>query len=540
MTQPTGHELTAMPGSDPPRVPESTHEKGDGAVAPTTPPDEQCSTNTNVGEDTSQVPPEGSEGGDSDELNLPNTEEGVARFVAPLFAANFRYDVNRREWFTLVDGIWEFDGNGQHYHRVRDQLKAFADAIAKSGVRAPAFLQTRRGIDAVVALLGRDLCLRVKTEDWDGDPMLAGTPRGVLDLETGCLRPATGVERVTKRLAVTPDSTVDCPTFKRFLGEVTGEDPDLEHFLLRWMGYILTGDTSEQSLLFIHGVGGNGKSVLVELLSHLLKDYGRTTTMGYFMNRSGFEHGCETAMLAGSRLVVGSETDSRHQWNETRVKELTGGDQLTARFMRRNPYTFRPQFKLIFVGNHKPRLVNPGPAMARRLQLVHFRHVPIKADVNLGKKLRSEAPAILSLIIEEGLREWREIGLSPPASVRSETEEYLQSEDWIGQALDDCFEFAYTPDLGSDKDWFVPTEQIVAQIKRVLASDGRGSEEISHQTIRPALELRHCVKSKSAILTAGSTTKRRGWFCLRARHGGSGFNPYPPINLTGMKRVEVA
>jgi putative DNA primase/helicase len=129
---------------------------------------------------------------------------------------------------------------------------------------------------------------------------------------------------------------------------------------------------------------------------------------------------------------------------------MTGGDKMTARFMRCDFFDFVPKFKLWIVGNHKPRLDHVDEAMRRRMLLVPFlvQIPPEKRDPDLMEKLKAEWPAILRWALE-GCLEWQRIGLAPPKIVTEATEEYFADQDLTKQWLEDCTQaggpFAFTP-----------------------------------------------------------------------------------------------
>jgi putative DNA primase/helicase len=144
-------------------------------------------------------------------------------------------------------------------------------------------------------------------------------------------------------------------------------------------------------------------------------------------------------MLRGARLVTATETQAGRHWNEARIKQLTGGDTITARFMRGDFFEFVPQFKLMIAGNHKPALRNIDEGIRRRLHLIPFTTTipPDQRDPSLPEKLKQEWPGILKWAIE-GASEWKRTGLTPPAAVLSATADYLEAEDDIGLWLGEC------------------------------------------------------------------------------------------------------
>ncbi len=199
----------------------------------------------------------------------------------------------------------------------------------------------------------------------------------------------------------------------------------------------MTGSTAEQALLFLYGPGGNGKSVFQNVLNEILAEYSTAAQTDTFVASKFQSHSTGIAMLHGARLVVASETDKGHAWSESRINQLTGGDSVTARFMRENNFTFRPQFKLLMVGNHRPQLRTVNEAARRRILIVPFVHKPAQPDHSLAIKLRAEYPAILRWMIS-GCLDWQASGLIKPASVLKATCDYFEEQDLCGRWLEEC------------------------------------------------------------------------------------------------------
>jgi putative DNA primase/helicase len=236
---------------------------------------------------------------------------------------------------------------------------------------------------------------------------------------------------------VAPGGT--CPAFLRFLAEVTDEDVQLQAFLQRLLGYALTGSTREHGLFFLHGLGANVKSVFVSTVAGIFGDYHTTAPIETFTASHSDRHPTDLAGLRGARLVTATETEEGRRWAEARLKTLTGGDKVAARFMRQDFFEYVPAFKLVIAGNHKPGLRSVDEAIRRRFHLIPF-SVTIPAarrDPELGEKLKAEWPGILQWMIE-GCADWQEFGLAPPAAVTGATAAYLEAEDAIAAWVDDC------------------------------------------------------------------------------------------------------
>lgn len=290
---------------------------------------------------------------------------------------------------------------------------------------------------AVERLAKADRRLAATVDQWDSDQWLLNTPDGVIDLRTGRTRPHDPGDHLTKITAASPGG--DCPTWKTFLDRVTAGDTDLQSFIQRMFGYALTGDTSAHALFFMYGTGANGKSVAIDTVAGVMGDYHRTAPIETFTASSTERHPTELASLRGARLVSAVETEEGRRWAESRIKSLTGGDTIAARFMRQDYFEFQPQFKLVIAGNHKPGLRSVDEAIRRRFHLVPFTVTipPDERDPQLRDRLKAEWPGILKWLID-GCLSWQEQGLRPAQAVLDATDAYLEAEDAISAWIDEC------------------------------------------------------------------------------------------------------
>ena len=261
----------------------------------------------------------------------------------------------------------------------------------------------------------------------------------LLDLETGAVRPSHPLDYCTKIAAVgAADSGAPHPLWDGFLTKVTGGNAELIGFMQRFLGYCMTGHVNEHVLVFLYGKGANGKSVFVSTVSRIFGDYAAVAPMEMLLTGKYDRHPTEIARLRGLRLVTASETQQGRAWDEAKIKNLTGGDKLTGRFMRGDFFDFTPSFKLFIVGNHKPRLSTVDEAIRRRMLIVPFtvEIPPEQRDPKLPEKLKPEWPAILRWCIDGSL-EWQKLGLTPPPIVRHVTDEYFEEQDIIGEWTED-------------------------------------------------------------------------------------------------------
>lgn len=364
------------------------------------------------------------------------TEIRVAHAFAKAYSDRVRFAHDVGSWYVWTGTRFERTGKDlvPHWAALFAQEAAGgADAGVKKASEKSNFVR------GVLTLAKADPHIAAEAVKWDADPLVAGTPEGIVDLRTGELRRATPAEGVTRQLGASPSYDPWCPRWLQFLNEATGGDASMIRFLQQFIGYSLTGSTKEHALLFLYGGGGNGKGVLLNIVSRLLGDYATTADMATFIDNKYEGHSTSLAMLHGARLVTASETQQGRAWNEARVKAVTGGDPITARFMRADNFTFKPAFKLVIAGNHKPLLRNVDDAARRRFAMVPFNRKPQRVDRDLEAKLWEEAPGIMRWAID-GCLDWQRNGLVKPAAVIRETEAYFETQDVFTQWLDERIE----------------------------------------------------------------------------------------------------
>lgn len=367
----------------------------------------------------------------------PFSDETLAVQFAQIHAMQLRYCAAWGQWFVWTGCLWERDDTLQAMDLVRKFCREIA-ADPGSGKNAKS-IASAKTVSAVDRLARADRALAATIGQWDLDPMLLNTPAGVVDLRSGAVGLHDPKLHMTKITAAAPEG--GCPTWLAFLDRITAGDRDLQAYLQRVLGYTLTGDTSEQALFFGYGTGANGKSVLLDTVAGILGDYHRSAPIETFAESIGERHPTELARLQGARLVTAVETEEGRRWAEARIKSLTGGDTITARFMRQDFFEYQPQFKLLIAGNHKPGLRTVDEAIRRRFNLIPFAvTIPEgERDPMLKEKLTAEWGGILSWMIE-GCLDWQRVRLSPSETVRKATDTYLESEDAIGAWLEECCE----------------------------------------------------------------------------------------------------
>lgn len=387
------------------------------------------------------------------DAELDTSDDGLALEMGRKWG-NARHVAVFGRWLFFEGQRWEQDERLLHLTRTRDFLRCKGDELVRwaqkkveAGEEGDKLVETAEAIAkqlraankiANVAALARSNPAQVATvNQWDADPWLLGTPGGTVDLRTGRLQGARLTDYITKQTAIAPaPAGTPAPIWTGFLDRIFRHDLDLVPYMQRVAGYALTGLTSEHVLVFCWGEGGNGKGVFFNTLAHVVGDYAKVAAPDLLLETQSDRHPTDMAMLMGARLVIASEVPRGRAWNEPKLKSLTGGDPVTARYMRQDFFTFLPQFTLLVAGNHKPAFRSVDEAIRRRVQLVPFlQNIPAdERDPALGEKLKAEAPAILRWAID-GCVAWQRQGLAPPDGVRAASSDYLEGEDILGQWL---------------------------------------------------------------------------------------------------------
>lgn len=364
------------------------------------------------------------------------SEEALALEFADRHNFYLRYVAAWSQWLLWDGKVWREEKTLIVYDLCRKLCREFASACNDKELTKRQ-LASSKTVAGVISLVRSDRRIAATIDQWDCGDWLLNTPGGVVDLKTGKLLIAGPGDYLTKITATAPGG--DCPRWRAFLARVTNGDEDLQAYLQRVAGYCLTGLTREHALFFLFGHGANGKSVFVDTLMFVVGDYAKGAPIETFVASSSDRHPTEIAGLRGARLVTAVETEEGRRWAESKIKALTGGDRITARFMRQDFFEYMPQFKLIIAGNHKPSLRSVDEAIRRRFNLIPFT-VTIPAeerDATLTEKLRAEAPGILAWAIE-GCLKWQRNGLSPPKAVTEATAHYLEAEDAVAEWIEAC------------------------------------------------------------------------------------------------------
>jgi putative DNA primase/helicase len=346
-----------------------------------------------------------------------------------------RYTDAWNKWHEWDGSRWKEDTTLDVFDKSRKLCREIAAGADSKKIRSD--IASARTVANVERLARSDRRHAARSSQWDANPWVISTPGGVVDLRTGESRAAKPEDYITRQTAVVPGGC--CPRWLEFLAWASCDDSEFVAFIQRMAGYSLTGSIEEHALFFCYGTGGNGKGTMVNAIAGILGEYAAVASMETFTESQGERHPTDLAMLRGARLVTSEETERGRRWNDRRIKAITGGSPISARFMRQDFFTFAPEFKLLLVGNEKPSIDSVDEAMRRRFHLLPFdqKISADKRDLDLPEKLREEWPGILAWMIE-GCLLWQEKELQPPERVIAATEAYLNDQNSFLAWVEEC------------------------------------------------------------------------------------------------------
>lgn len=367
------------------------------------------------------------------------TDMGNAERLVAHVGRDLRYVHLSETWFEWTGKRWEKDETGAAMRRAWSTVRAAAlqaeeleedkdrSRLLRHALKSESAARLHSMLRLATALLP------VTPEQLDRSAWLLNCDNGTLDLQTGELRPHSREDLLTRLAPVTYDAEATCPRWEAFLHQVMDGSEEMVAFLQRAVGYSLTGSTAEQVLFLLHGVGANGKSTFIETVRAMLGDYSTQADFTTFLRQQGEGVRNDVARLVGARFVSAVEAEGGKPLAEAMVKQLTGGDTVTARFLFKEFFEFTPVFKLWLAANSRPTVRGTDNGIWRRIRLVPFTVTipPEQRDRDLGKKLTAELPGILAWAVR-GCLTWQTDGLGVPADVQAATEAYRDAMDVLG------------------------------------------------------------------------------------------------------------
>ncbi len=374
------------------------------------------------------------------------TDYGNAERLVDLHGEDLRFCHPFGKWLSWDRTRWQIDSTAEVMRRAKLTARhiyqeaadaadpATAKELAKHAIRSESDARLR----AMISLAESEPGVPVMPDQLDADPWLFNVESGTVDLKNDSLRAHDRADRITKRANVAYDPTATCPTFEVFLAKVLPSEP-VRRFVQRAIGYSLTGDTREDVIFIAFGPGSNGKTTFMQTMQALMGDYAMQTPTETLMVKRGEGIPNDVARLKGARLVAAAEAEQGKRLAESLIKQLTGGDRISARFLHAEWFDFDPTFKIWLSTNHKPVIRGTDLGIWRRIRLIPFTvTIPQhERDEALAEKLLAELPGILNWALA-GCRDWLQNGLGLPQEVQEATKSYREEMDILGTWLGDC------------------------------------------------------------------------------------------------------
>jgi putative DNA primase/helicase len=385
-------------------------------------------------------------------LHLEQLTKGLFQFtdttnayrLFTTYGKDIRYNALWKKWIVWDGKHWQMDdGYMIHDKGLRMIRGMYGDLIKTADYRERMEIEkyaiqseSARRRKAIVEVASWIPELNITTDDLDKDPWLLNVENGTVDLRTGELREPRAEDLITKIARVRFDPQAGCPVWKQFIREIMNYQGDLIGFLQTAVGWAVTGDTSEQTMFILFGSGANGKSTFLNTIMNLLGDYAIATPTETFMRKSGEQITNDIARLRGTRFVTTTEAEQGKRLSEPLIKQITGNDRMTARFLYGEFFNFVPTFKIFMATNHKPVIKGTDYGIWRRIKLIPFTTTIAeeRQDKHLEQKLMEEGPGILNWILE-GTARWLREGLQTPPDITRATDEYRGEMDVIGNFI---------------------------------------------------------------------------------------------------------
>jgi putative DNA primase/helicase len=379
------------------------------------------------------------------------TDAGNAEALASVFKNEICFNHQRDAWFewrgAWGEHWWAKDNRGSILQRALNIARLRAEAAGhlpekemQEELKWARTSESRTHLEAMVALGKSEPLVSDPGYGWDSKPWLFPVANGVMDLRTGRFRKGDPADKITLHADIVYDRKAKCPLWDKFLLEIFNGDQELIAYVQRAVGYCLTGEISEQCFFVCYGTGANGKSTFLEILRRIVGQYGLNLPFSAFEQQGRSSIPNDIAAVAGKRLVTSLETNEFIQLNEARLKSLTGGDQITARFLFKEFFDFCPTAKFWLACNHLPRVGDDSRGFWRRVHLIPFlQSFEGREDRGLLGKLTAEAPGILNWALE-GCLKWQKEGLRQPPTIKAATDAYRQDSDRLADFIDEyCF-----------------------------------------------------------------------------------------------------
>lgn len=380
-------------------------------------------------------------------------DTGNAQRFCDLFGDKVRYSYTDKRWLYYDGRKWCTDMTGtigrladKSVEAMAAEAQAYAEIdAAEGGDMSKAFqkhVKASRSNKSKKAMLSEAMhYVPIMPSQMDRHKGYINTPAGAIELKTGRVIEHSPEHYFSKLTNAEYDLHAECPQWLKFLEDIFAGDKDLIRYVQKAVGYSLSGSTAEQCMFFLLGSGRNGKSTFIEVIREIFGDYASNIQPESIMvKRSGGSAiNSDIARLKGARLVTCSEPNEGARLNEGLIKQLTGGDPVTARKLYGEEFEFQPEFKLWVSTNHKPIIRGTDIGVWRRIHLIPFNvQIPeSKVDRQLKYKLEGELTGIFRWAVD-GCLLYRKEGLRMPKVMQDSVKEYHREMDVLSAFIEDC------------------------------------------------------------------------------------------------------
>lgn len=373
------------------------------------------------------------------------TDMWNAHLFVKMHGESIRYCNSLGGWLVWNGLIWSPDETFQIMRFAQETVREIHRMASISGdtdlFKHAIKSEAEARMNAMVSLARYGESITLSSDAFDANDFLVTVLNGTIDLRTGKLSKHTREDYITQLCRANYDTGAQCPRWELFLKEVLGDD-ELIKFVQKAIGYSLSGSTKEQCLFMLYGTGRNGKSTFLNTILRIMGDYAKNTPSSILLEKRNESIPNDVARLRGARFVTSTETDKGRNLAEAHIKQLTGGDIITARFLHKEFFQFKPKFKIFFATNHKPTVSGVDIGIWRRMIPIPFER-EIKADEidkDLDSTLIRETDGILRWAVN-GFLKWQEDGFTKPRKVYDFTTEYQQESDLIRNYIEENCEF---------------------------------------------------------------------------------------------------
>lgn len=385
----------------------------------------------------------------------PYTDLGNAERFVDQYVSVIKYCHPFKAWFVWnpAEGRWKQDANGYCYRIAKDVVRripveaqrAPTQQKLKQGYNWAFVCENRSHLIGMIDLAQSDKRIIIAPTDLDANDYLFNLQNGTFNLKTLEIQEHKKSDNISRLAPYDYKPHATCPLFLKYLDRIFKNRKERKEetisYLQRAVGYTLTGLTQEQCLFLLYGSGANGKSVFLDVLNALTGEYGTVAQSKSFTTNHG-EINNDIAALSGKRMVCASENSSDTNLDESLIKQLTGGEEICARFLHQEFFTYKPKFKIWWGFNHPPAINDMTNSIWRRIKIIPFEEIlpENEWDKKLAEKLiSSELPGIFNWAIS-GLREYYKAGLNPPTVVTKATSDYKMEQDILHDFVFECCE----------------------------------------------------------------------------------------------------